>query len=131
MGNMGTNHLPTDKAKIMSVTIYHNPRCSKSRQTLALLEEQGITPEVVLYLDNPPSADVLSDVLTMLGKEPREAMRRKEDPYKANGLDDDSLSRDDLIAAMVANPILIERPIVVTKGKAAIGRPPESVLDIL
>ena len=115
----------------MSVTLYHNPRCSKSRQTLALLEQEGIKPEIVLYLDNPPSADELGSVLTMLGKEPREAMRRKEDPYKANGLDDDGLSRDDLIAAMVANPILIERPIVVTNGKAAIGRPPESVLDIL
>ncbi len=117
--------------QIMSVTIYHNPRCSKSRQTLALLEEQGISPEVVLYLENPPSADELGSVLTMLGKDPRDAMRRKEDPYKANGLDDESLSRDDLIAAMVANPILIERPIVVSGGKAAIGRPPESVLDIL
>ncbi|MEE8307479.1 MAG: arsenate reductase (glutaredoxin) [Gammaproteobacteria bacterium] len=115
----------------MSVTLYHNPRCSKSRQTLALLEEHGITPEIVLYLDNPPSVDELGSVLTMLGVEPREAMRRKEDPYKANGLDDDGLSRNDLIAAMVANPILIERPIVVTNGKAAIGRPPESVLDIL
>ena len=115
----------------MSVTLYHNPRCSKSRQTLALLEEQGITPQIVLYLDNPPSAGELDSVLAMLGKEPRDAMRRKEDPYKANGLDDDGLSRDDLIAAMVANPILIERPIVVTNGKAAIGRPPESVLDIL
>ena len=115
----------------MSVTLYHNPRCSKSRQTLALLEQQGITPEIVLYLDNPPSAGELDSVLTMLGVEPREAMRRKEDPYKANNLDDDGLSRDDLITAMVANPILIERPIVVTNGKAAIGRPPESVLDIL
>ena len=115
----------------MSVTLYHNPRCSKSRQTLALLEKQGITPEIVLYLENPTSVDELGSVLTMLGVEPREAMRRKEDPYKANGLDDDGLSRDDLIAAMVANPILIERPIVVTNGKAAIGRPPESVLDIL
>ena len=115
----------------MSVTIYHNPRCSKSRQTLALLEEKGITPDIVKYLETPPTAAELGDTLTMLGKEPRDAMRKKEDPYKANGLDDESLSRDDLIAAMVANPVLIERPIVVTNGKAAIGRPPESVLDIL
>ena len=115
----------------MSVTIYHNPRCSKSRQTLALLEEKGITPDIVKYLETPPTAAELGDILTMLGKEPRDAMRKKEDPYKANGLDDESLSRDDLIAAMVANPVLIERPIVVTNGKAAIGRPPESVLDIL
>jgi len=115
----------------MSVTIYHNPRCSKSRQTLALLQENGVEPEIVTYLDNPPSAEVLGGVLDMLGKEPREAMRKKEEPYKANGLDDEGLSRGDLIAAMVANPILIERPIVVANGKAAIGRPPESVLDIL
>jgi arsenate reductase (glutaredoxin) len=115
----------------MSVTLYHNPRCSKSRQTLALLEEKGITPEIVTYLDNPPSAAEMGSILDMLGKEPREAMRKKEDPYKANGLDNEGLSRDELIAAMVANPILIERPIVVTNGKAAIGRPPESVLDIL
>jgi arsenate reductase len=115
----------------MSVTLYHNPRCSKSRQTLALLEEKGITPEIVTYLDNPPSAAEMGAILDMLGKEPREAMRKKEEPYAANGLDDEGLSRDALIAAMVANPILIERPIVVTNGKAAIGRPPESVLDIL
>jgi len=115
----------------MSVTLYHNPRCSKSRQTLALLEEQGITPEIVTYLDNPPSVEEMGKILDMLGKEPREAMRKKEEPYKANGLDAEGLSRDELIAAMVAHPKLIERPIVVTNGKAAIGRPPESVLDIL
>ena len=115
----------------MSVTIYHNPRCSKSRQTLALLEEQGVTPEIVLYLENPPSAEELDSILTMLGREPRELMRKGEAPYKENNLADDSLSRDDLIAVMVANPILIERPVVVTGGKAAVGRPPESVLDIL
>jgi len=112
-------------------TIYHNPRCSKSRQTLALLEEKGVTPEVVKYLETPPSADELDNILTMLGKEPREAMRTKEEPYGANNLGDDGLSRADLVAAMVANPILIERPIVVANGKAAIARPPERVLDIL
>ena len=115
----------------MTVTIYHNPRCSKSRQTLALLQEKGIEPKIVTYLDNPPSADELGSILTMLGVEPRDAMRKKEEPYKSNGLDDDGLSRDALIEAMVSNPILIERPIVVANGKAAIGRPPESVLDIL
>jgi arsenate reductase len=130
MGNMGATE-DQEKGRPMSVTIYHNPRCSKSRQTLALLEENGVTPEVVKYLETPPSADELDNILTMLGKEPREAMRTKEEPYGVNNLGDEGLSRADLVAAMVANPILIERPIVVANGKAAIGRPPESVLDIL
>lgn len=115
----------------MSVTIYHNPRCSKSRQTLALLEEKGVSPDIVDYLNAPPSPSELSGILAMLGKEPRELMRKNEAPYKEQGLDDDSLSREALVQAMVDNPILIERPIVVTGGKAAVGRPPESVLDIL
>ena len=115
----------------MTVTIYHNPRCSKSRQTLALLEERGVALEVVPYLEDPPNAAELDRILRLLGLEPRELMRRKEAPYKENGLDDPTLSRETLIAAMIDNPILIERPIVVAGGKAAIGRPPESVLDIL
>lgn len=115
----------------MSVTIYHNPRCSKSRQTLELLQEKGIEPEIVEYLKTPPSMQDLTNILRMLGFEPRDLMRKKEDPYKANGLDDDSLSRDQLIQAMHDNPVLIERPIVVKGKKAAVGRPPESVLDIL
>jgi arsenate reductase len=115
----------------MTVTIYHNPRCSKSRATLALLEERGIDPNVLLYLENPPSADELDRVLKALGKEPRELMRKGEEPYKNLNLADESLSRDGLIKAMVENPILIERPIVVNGKKAAVGRPPESVLDIL
>jgi arsenate reductase len=115
----------------MSVTILHNPRCTKSRQTLALLEEKGIHPTVVEYLKTPPSAAELDDILKKLGKEPREAMRRQEGPYKALGLDDAALSRARLIEAMVENPILIERPIVLANGKARIGRPPEAVLDIL
>ena len=115
----------------MSVTIYHNPRCSKSRQTLALLEEHGVTPQVELYLETPPDAATLDRVLQQLGMEPRDLMRKKEEPYKALGLDDASKSRDELIAAMVANPILIERPIVTKGNKAALGRPPEQVLDIL
>lgn len=114
----------------MTVTIYHNPRCSKSRATLALLEEKGVTPDVVLYLETPPSAEELDKILKALGKEPREVMRTKEEPYKALSLADDSLSREALIKAMVDNPILIERPIVVKGSKAAIGRPPESVLEI-
>lgn len=115
----------------MSVIIYHNPRCSKSRQTLALLEEKGVSPDIVEYLNMPPSAAELSDILARLGMEPRDLMRKGEAAYKENGLGDDSLSRDALIQAMVDNPILIERPIVLTGDKAAIGRPPESVLDIL
>ncbi len=114
-----------------TVTIFHNPRCSKSRETLALLESKRITPEIVDYLKTPPTAATLKKILKLLGLKPRELMRRKEDAYKAEGLDDPSLSDADLIAAMVANPVLIERPIVLANDKAAIGRPPEAVLDIL
>ena len=115
----------------MAVTIYHNPRCSKSRQTLALLQEKGIEPKVVEYLSDTPDAKTLDGFLKKLEMEPRDLMRRKEAPYKDLGLDDPKLSRDKLIAAMVANPILIERPIVVSGGKVALGRPPEAVLEIL
>ena len=115
----------------MTVRIYHNPRCSKSRQTLALLQEKGIEPEVVEYLKTPPSAAELDGLLTAMGLEPREAMRRKEAPYKELGLDDPALDRAALVKAMVENPILIERPIVAKDGKAAMGRPPEAVLEIL
>ncbi len=115
----------------MAVTIYHNPRCSKSRQTLALLQDQGIEPEVIEYLNDTPDATALDDILKKLDMEPRELMRRKEAPYKDLGLDDPGLSREALIAAMVEHPILIERPIVLKGGKVALGRPPESVLDIL
>lgn len=115
----------------MSVKIYHNPRCGKSRQTLQLLQEQGIEPEIVEYLKTPPSAQELDDILQKLGIAPRELMRKNEAEYKANGLDDASLDRQALIQAMVNNPILIERPIVIANGKAAVGRPPEAVLAIL
>lgn len=115
----------------MSVTMYHNPRCSKSRQTLELLRSRGIEPEIIEYLKSPPDADTLKDILAMLDMEPRDLMRKKENAYKEEGLDDESLGRDDLIAAMVKHPILMERPVVIHNGKAAIGRPPESVLDIL
>ncbi|MDD5411028.1 MAG: arsenate reductase (glutaredoxin) [Methylobacter sp.] len=115
----------------MSVKIYHNPRCSKSRQTLQLIQEQGIEPEIIEYLKTPPSAQELDDILKKLDMEPRELMRRQESEYKANSLDDTSLDRQALIKGMVNNPILIERPIVITNGKAAIGRPPEAVLAIL
>ncbi|MCZ6657311.1 MAG: arsenate reductase (glutaredoxin) [Gammaproteobacteria bacterium] len=113
------------------VTIYHNPRCSKSRQTLALLEERGITPTVVKYLEAPPDERTLARILSQLGLAPRQLMRKKEEPYSALGLDDQSLSDDALIQAMVDNPVLIERPIVVANDQAALGRPPENVLSIL
>jgi len=115
----------------MGVTIYHNPRCSKSRQTLELLNEKKVEPDIVEYLKTPPDAQALSRILDLLGKEPRDLMRKGESAYKENGLDNPALSREDLIQAMVDNPILIERPIVVAGNAAAIGRPPESVLEIL
>ena len=115
----------------MAITIFHNPRCSKSRATLALLEERGLAPEIRLYLQDPPDAAELTKILRLLGKSPRELMRRGEPEYRELGLDDPSLGHDELVAAMVANPRLIERPIVLADGKAAVGRPPESVLDIL
>jgi len=115
----------------MSVKIYHNPRCSKSRQTLALIKEKGVEPEIVEYLKNPPSAETLTALLSQLGLEPRQLMRRGEAIYKELKLNDTALSDDALITAMVENPILIERPIVSSGSKAALGRPPEAVLDIL
>jgi arsenate reductase len=115
----------------MAVEIYHNPRCSKSRQTLELLQENGVDAEITEYLKTPPDAAELGRILDMLGMEPRDLMRRKEPEYKAAGLDDPSLSREALIQGMVDNPKLIERPIVISDGKAAIGRPPEKVLEIL
>ncbi|AGQ32312.1 MULTISPECIES: arsenate reductase (glutaredoxin) [Serratia] len=115
-----------------NVTIYHNPRCSKSRETLALLEQHGVTPDVVLYLETPPSVDQLKKLLKELGfSSARELMRKKEDLYKALKLADESLSEAQLLQAMVDNPKLIERPIVVKGTQARIGRPPEQVLEIL
>ena len=113
------------------VVIYHNPRCSKSRAALKLLEERGIEPKIVKYLETPPDHDTLKWILDRLGMKPRELMRRKEKEYKALGLDDPNLSDDQLIDAMVEHPRLIERPIVVVGDKVALGRPPERVLDIL
>ncbi|AKE09360.1 arsenate reductase (glutaredoxin) [Serratia liquefaciens] len=115
-----------------NVTIYHNPRCSKSRETLALLEQHGVMPDVVLYLETPPSVDQLKKLLKELGfSSARELMRKKEDLYKALKLADESLSETQLLQAMVDNPKLIERPIVVKGTQARIGRPPEQVLEIL
>lgn len=111
-------------------TIYHNPRCSKSRQTLALLQEQGIEPDIIEYLTSPPSEAELDGILTKLGMEPEALMRKGEDEYKQNFKGRD-LSRAETISLMVQYPKVIERPIVVNNGEAAVGRPPESVLEIL
>jgi arsenate reductase len=114
----------------MTIRIYHNPRCSKSRQALALLEENGVTPEVIEYLKTPPTAAELDRILTALGMEPEALMRKGEDAYK-QFVEGKGLDRAGLIALMVAHPILIERPIVVNGARAALGRPPENVLAIL
>jgi len=113
------------------VRIYHNPRCSKSRATLALLEDRGGAIEVIDYLQTPPSAAELAGLLQQLGMPARELLRTGETEYRSLGLDDPALDDAALIAAMAAHPKLIERPIVVANGKAAIGRPPEAVLAIL
>lgn len=116
----------------MSVTIFHNPRCSKSRDTLALLQEKGISPTVVAYLEQAPSPAELRTLLARLGfADARQLMRKNEAEYKELGLDNPGLDQEALIAAMVAHPRLIERPIVVNGEKAAIGRPPENVLTVL
>lgn len=114
----------------MSVTIYHNPRCSKSRQTLQLLRDNGVEPSVIDYLSDPPTASTLAAILKKLGLAARDLMRKNEAVYKDLQLSAVD-SEEKLIAAMIENPILIERPIVLANGKAALGRPPESVLEIL
>lgn len=114
-----------------SIKIYHNPRCSKSRATMELLADNKVNSEVIEYLKTPPSKQELEDILKMLGLEPRQLMRTHEAEYKDNNLADESLSREQLIDAMIQHPKLIERPIVINNGKAAIGRPPESILEIL
>ncbi|MGB0721419.1 MAG: arsenate reductase (glutaredoxin) [Gammaproteobacteria bacterium] len=111
--------------------ILHNPRCSKSRSTLKILDEQGADYEIVEYLKTPPDAARIEQILELLALEPRDLMRKGEQEYKDLGLADASLGRDALIAAMAANPKLIERPIVIRDGKAVIGRPPERVLELL
>ena len=114
------------------VRIYHNPRCSKSRETLALLQQQGIEPQVVLYLDTPPDIDTLKTLLQQLGmRSARELMRRGEEIYKTLGLASNELSEQQVLQAMVEHPKLIERPIVIQGDRARIGRPPEAVLEIL
>ena len=112
------------------ITLFHNPKCSKSRATLQLLQENGIEPLIVEYLVTPPTADKIEDILRKLGKDPRDIMRKKEQPYVDNNLSNENLARTELIAAIIENPILMERPIVLANDKAAIGRPPEQVLEI-
>lgn len=113
------------------VTIYHNPRCSKSRQTLELLQQQGIEADVIEYLETPPDADQLEHILALLNLDPRELLRTNESEYREQGMDNPDLTREQLIALMVQYPKVIQRPIVIKDGKAAIGRPPETVLEIL
>ena len=115
----------------MSTKIYHNPRCSKSRQTLQLLQDNNVEAEVIEYLKTPPDAATLEKILTALEMEPRDLIRKGQDEYKILGLDDKSLSRETLIKAMIENPILIERPIVITDKGIALGRPPENVKKVL
>ena len=114
----------------MSVTIFHNPRCSKSRSSLAILNEQGLEPEIRLYLDNPPTAGELTSILAMLNIPARDLLRRGESEYKSLNLADPDVSEIDIIKAMTEYPRLIERPIVIKDGKAVIGRPPEKILSL-
>ena len=115
----------------MSISIYHNPNCSKSRQTLKLLEEKAKGIDVIEYLKNPPTVKKLIEILSLLKISPRDLMRKKETEYKDLGLYNSDLSDEGLIESMVKHPILIERPIVLANGKAALGRPPENVLNII
>ena len=119
----------------MNVTIYHNPSCSKSRKTLQLLEEKGLQPTVIEYLETPPETEQIDSFLSYLNMQPRDLMRKNETEYEENNLADESLSHQQLLDAMFQNPKLIERPIVVVKKdeqtKVALGRPLENVIDIL
>lgn len=115
----------------MQVTIYHNPKCAKSRETLKLLESRGIKPTIVEYIKSPPSKTALAGLIKLLGLKTRELLRTKEPAYKEAGLDNPKLSDSTLLQAMIKHPKLIERPIVVAGRKAAIGRPPENILKIL
>ncbi|MDT8282071.1 MAG: arsenate reductase (glutaredoxin) [Gammaproteobacteria bacterium] len=114
-----------------TIKIFHNPDCSKCRLTMDILNNNGVNATVIEYLHTPPDFAELSEVIDLLGIEPRELMRKHEKPYKENALHNPELSREQLIQAMIDNPILIERPIIINGNKATIGRPPEKVLDIL
>lgn len=112
----------------MTLTIYHNPRCSKSRKTLSLIEDKGITPTIINYLETPPSAQELADILTKMGKSPRDILRSKEANEEGIDVASDDMS---LLEAIASHPRALERPIVVSGNKAILGRPPEAVLEIL
>ena len=112
-------------------TIYHNPRCSKSRQTLKLIEEKGIEPEIILYLEKPPTVSVLSKIVDYLQMKPRALLRKGEDEYKTFNLKDITLDNSIILKIMSENPKLIERPIVLSGNRAIIGRPPENVLELI
>ena len=125
-----TPHQPKGERSVNRITIWHNPRCSKSRASLALLEENGVTPEQVLYLDTPPSKDQITQTLSYLNAKAIDIMRTTEPTFKTLNLSKD-LDELVLIEAMVNNPILIERPIIISGNQAVIGRPPETVLSLL
>jgi len=116
---------------MMTVRILHNPRCSKSRATLALLQDKGFEPEIILYLETPPNVKELEEICELLNLSPRELIRSSEMEYRELRLDDASLSGQQLLQALQKHPRLLQRPIVLSQGKAAIGRPPEAVLEIL
>jgi arsenate reductase len=118
--------LSTDKP-----IMYHNPRCSKSRETLQLLSDHDIEPEIIEYLDNPPSPQELGDIIELLGVQVRELLRTTEPAYQEANLDDDSLSEAELIEAICKYPVLLQRPIVISGNRAIIGRPPSRVLEII
>jgi len=126
-----TSNKVIERGTSMDVTIYHNPRCSKSRQTLELLKNNNVEPNIIEYLKTPPDKDTLKHILGLLGIKPVELLRKKEAAYKEAGLDRDNVSDDEIIAAMIKYPVLIERPIVLANGKAIIGRPPENVLTVI
>lgn len=115
----------------MAIEIWHNPRCSKSRETLKLLEEKGVEPQVYLYLEEQPTADQITEILAKLDITARQLLRNSEDAYKEQNLKDKALTDEQLVAAMVATPKLIQRPIVINGKQARLGRPPEQVLEIL
>ena len=115
----------------MAVTIYHNPRCSKSRQTLALLQDRELDLNIVEYLETPPTVKQLKRILRLLGATPRDILRRREEPYRELGLDSPELTDSQVLEAIVSHPVLMERPIVVAGDRAVIGRPPEKVLEII
>jgi len=125
------NYTGAKQPQMTELTLYHNPRCSKSRSALELLESRGLTPTVVRYLDTPLTAAELKALLGKLGIAPRQLLRSGEDEYRELGLADDSLGDDQLIEAMASHPRLIERPILVAGERAVVGRPPEKILEIL